>query len=155
MDLEDPTPVVDQVFLGCTQRAAIIDEEPKTNLFHHKIPHPRLMKNRTGKSIIPRCDTKGHAAQCVEGCCESVQKLASPNHYKKSWNDALYTLNLSRAQQLGLQFFQSRSCCLIHFGNVPPAGLLNVESLRGELLCAKSQIDPHSSKRSLQEPAHA
>ena len=86
IDLEDASPLVDQVFLGCSQRAATVDEESiktKTELFQ--------INTTSGKDETPKWnaahDVKrvsccgfemtGRADLCVERLCESAPKPAS------------------------------------------------------------------------------
>ena len=69
----DPTPRVDQVCRGCTQRAATVDEElvnANTGLFQRvttsKVdgPHLRGLSHTTVSACS--CDMRGHAEHCVE-----------------------------------------------------------------------------------------
>ena len=80
----DPTPTVDQVCWGCTQRAATVDEESvnaKTDLFQRvttsKVdgPHLRGLSHTT----VSACshDMRGHAEHCVERYCELAKKKNS------------------------------------------------------------------------------
>ena len=75
IELEDPIPLVDQVYLVCTQRAATVDEEAirtQTEMFQINTTAnvEETFKKITGHNIHKvsswSYDTNGHAEQCVE-----------------------------------------------------------------------------------------
>ena len=94
IDLEGPTPIMNQVYLGCSQRPAEVDEEliaskaeflkrittsrVKDDSVPEVKPEPKADKKRKSK---PKRDThawsydmEGHAVQCVEIYCELAKK---------------------------------------------------------------------------------
>ena len=83
IDLDDTTPLVDLVYLGCTQRAATIDEasiKAKTELFQI-ITTSDVDETPRGKRVTSVRDwsyeMQGHAEQCVEIYCDLAPKHAS------------------------------------------------------------------------------
>ena len=83
IDSDDPTPLIDLVYLGCTQRAATIDEasiKAKTELFPI-ITTSDVDETLRGKRLTSLRDwsyeMQGHAEQCVEIYCDLDRKHAS------------------------------------------------------------------------------
>ena len=74
-------------------------------------------------------------------------------HHKKRW--AVYTVNMSKAQQPGQQFYQTRRWCLIHFGRYT-TGMSFESPLRGDLLHTrpKFRLTSHSEKWRATLPQH-
>ena len=93
IELEDPTPLVDQEYSGCVQSAATVDEETintKHEMFQ-QFPSSDVEgtpKKRTGhhlqKVTSQSYEMKGHSEQCVERFCELAKKSVSRlNHHSK------------------------------------------------------------------------
>ena len=71
IDLEEPTPLIDQVDVGCTQRAATVDEETITT-------KTELLQNITTSHVDQNTQEKAHNAEkCVERNCELTEKSVS------------------------------------------------------------------------------
>ena len=82
MDLDEPTSVLDHVYLGCTQR----DCKPNEIIFEEctKMFEPRISAGATeklpgcerphAKTVAWSCDMEGHARKCVERYCELTHK---------------------------------------------------------------------------------
>ena len=68
MDLEDPTPLLSQVYLGCTYREAKVDHPA----FQAKIlttttdDIPTKEKNWSTEVATCNCDMQSHAEECAE-----------------------------------------------------------------------------------------
>ena len=87
IDIEDPTPFIDQVYLSCTQREAKVDPRAvhsKNELFN-KLTTTREAdeKDQTkGKYSLEKItawsyDMEGHAEESVERYCELAKKDVS------------------------------------------------------------------------------
>ena len=81
IDLEDPMSLIDQVYLGCTQKEAKVDPQTvqsKTEAFE-KLTTTREpeKKDQTNENCsleeiaVWSYDMEGHAEKCVERYCES------------------------------------------------------------------------------------
>ena len=76
VDLEDPTPLLNEIFFGCTQREAEVDHhavQAKADLFR-RITSTEVTdekKETTSRPITAwSYDTERHAEKCVEKHCE-------------------------------------------------------------------------------------
>ena len=86
IDFEAPTPFLDQVYLGCTQREATCDlpaVRSKTEL-SKKVndqggsrSYQTNEKNSLGKNIVWSLGMEGHAEKCVERYCDIAKKDVS------------------------------------------------------------------------------
>ena len=108
-DLGDPTPSIDQVYLGCSEREAKVDLQAiqsKTELFK-KITTTREAEEKhqtkgtysLEKITARRHDMEGHAEKCLDGCCELAKKDVSclqqvqhraktiAKYYRRLWNN--------------------------------------------------------------------
>ena len=83
IDLGDPTPWIDKCIFGCTQREAKVDAravQSKNELFKKLMTTREAEEEdetkehiRWKRSLWIR-DTKGHAQNCVEKCCELEER---------------------------------------------------------------------------------
>ena len=87
IDLEPPTPSIEQVYLGCTEREGNVKHKAvqlKSELSEKRTTTreteeiDQTEENRLSRKIITwSCDMKGHAKKCVERHCELVKKDVS------------------------------------------------------------------------------
>ena len=86
VDLEDPTSLLDQVYRGCTQRAAQVNNRiglDKTETVLEADQHKyRCQRQRRPipKTIAWSYDVDGHAQLCVERYCECAHKTIDQLH---------------------------------------------------------------------------
>ena len=97
VNLEDPTPLIDPLYLGCTERDAKVDPQAvqsKTELFKKLTTTKEAdEKDETNenicwkRSLLGAHDTEGHAEKCVDRYCHlaknvsSFQQVATPCMY--------------------------------------------------------------------------
>ena len=83
---EDPAPIVNQVYLGCTRRVAKVNPQAvqtKNELFQklttEAMDAQDLTKDHCSSKEITSWsfDLQGHAGKCVERCCEIASEAAS------------------------------------------------------------------------------
>ena len=82
VDLEEPTPLLDQVFLGCTQRECKSNRkivEENKNLLESFISASTIRQSHGWErshvnTVAWSCDMERHAKKCVEGNCELAHK---------------------------------------------------------------------------------
>ena len=87
IDLEDPTKVIDQVYLGCTHREATIDEETmrtKTERFQRittsnveETPNTKTVHKAKMVSSWRYDSRQNHTDQCGKRYCELAQTCVS------------------------------------------------------------------------------
>ena len=89
VDLGEPTPFLDHVYLGCSQRECQTSNDIVANyrdMFESRISAGAKEKLPTRASGKPdaqtifswSCDVEGHAKKCVEGYCEFANITIQP-----------------------------------------------------------------------------
>ena len=92
VDLGEPTPFLDQFYLGCTERECQISEDIVDNykiLFESRISAGAMEKLTETKATRKpdaetisswSCDMEGHAKKCVERKCEFANKTTEQTY---------------------------------------------------------------------------
>ena len=86
MEFEEPTPLIDQVYLGCLRRGATVDEQTirtNTESFRRiatsnvEDTHQKKISCNTEQVSSWSYDMKGQSKQCLEQFCELAEKSVS------------------------------------------------------------------------------
>ena len=88
VDLEEPTPIIDQVYLGCThhesetnERIAAEKQDLFTKLASSTTSKITNFNNDTKRNLISSSyDMQGHAQKCVERFCELANRTTDKLH---------------------------------------------------------------------------
>ena len=77
VDFDEPTSLLDHVYLGCTQRECKPNEiiiEQHREMFESRLPAGATERLPHAKTVAWSYDMEGHAQKCVERYCELANK---------------------------------------------------------------------------------
>ena len=108
-----------------------------TNVIYHSSSQQYLAQILLTDLIVRGMNRKAGRQACYFSAAHPQQSRAVPSqrswkpqivlHVQHKWHtDTFYEIDLVKAQELGLQFYQTFSCAVVDFGDIPAEGIARV-----------------------------